>query len=81
MHRAQGLRGHDGIGGVEVKHRHDEGHGNHKHPQPALELVGRAFFGFDEFLGLAQGFSADGDVGFMRDVGVFLGHGVDFVRE
>ena len=63
MNRTQRLRRHDGVGGVEVKHRHDEGHQHDKNAEPALEFVGRAFLGFNEFFGLVQGGFADSGFG------------------
>ena len=60
---AQGLRGHDAVGGVEVERRHREGHRDDEDAQPALELVGSARLGLDEFFGLVARFVADGNGG------------------
>ena len=62
VHRAQRLRGHDGVGGVEVERRHPEGDGDHEDVQPAPQLVGRAFLVLDEYFGLVERFVADDDV-------------------
>ena len=59
----QRLRGHDGIGRVQVEGRHAHRQRHDQHVQPAGQLVGRAFLGFDELLGLVQRVVGDHDGG------------------
>ena len=57
--RPQHLRRHDRVGAVEMERRHHEGDEANEAAEPALQLVGRAFFFLDVLLGTQQRLCAD----------------------
>ncbi|MCX7147303.1 MAG: hypothetical protein NT042_14170 [Sulfuritalea sp.] len=61
MDRAQGLRRHDAVGGVEMEQRHDHGDHRDKNAHLAPKPVRGTFFLLDEFLGLFQLLVTDDD--------------------
>src|SRR3546814_3818883 len=44
VYGAQGLRRHDGIGGIHVEQRHDDRHGGQEDAQPAAHVIGGTLF-------------------------------------
>jgi hypothetical protein len=60
VHRPERLRRHDRVRGVEVECRHRERRQANEAAEPAVQLVGCAFFLLDELLGALERLGGDG---------------------